>query len=511
MARRTIALMVALVVVSTIAVAEVPTYSTFELQARSNITDGFNLPANSSFNSKSPALGDDGTIAFTLVSIGGGNAGLFIGSGGIGAIVYTAPTDRTLEDPSLNANGEAAFDQADIFSDGIYVYDPVSGNTDEVIPAVTFATATRADITDDGGIGYRAGQFAGAQSWRLWDATETTIVSEGGGIAFLFVPSTNDLRHMAGKVRLGTTSGSSPDEIRLYDEPGSFVVLVEDDDSDPTSPYVGFDNGVDLAPDDLVAFIADLVGGDRGVFLTDGTTTITIATEASPDVSDISFFRPVVNGNGLVAFRGTDAAGLDAIFVGDGTTLRRVVGEHDLVPTDLGTARIDQNDNSVVFGGNVGINARGDIAFNAALTPEDNNQIEWGSGMFIAYVDAAGSPPPVPDGSVGTPMTAARHANGIDVNVSWDVVTCPASDYNLFFGDLAFVSSVTIDGAVCGLGTSGEATFTPPAGDVFFVVASESTDGVESGHGTDHAGAPRPSDGIGLCGITAQSLDGTCP
>ena len=67
---------------------------------------------------------------------------------------------------------------------------------------------------------------------------------------------------------------------------------------------------------------------------------------------------------------GNCAQGIDVHrCVGDGTALVRVVGEHDLVETDLGTARIDQNDNSVVFGGSVDINDRGDLAFNAALTP----------------------------------------------------------------------------------------------------------------------------------------------
>ena len=75
---------------------------------------------------------------------------------------------------------------------------------------------------------------------------------------------------------------------------------------------------------------------------------------------------------------------MEAIFAGDGTDLVRVIGEHDLVTTDLGTGRIDQHDGSVVFGGALSINARGDIAFSAGLTPENDNQVEWGSGIFIA-------------------------------------------------------------------------------------------------------------------------------
>lgn len=496
--------------------AALPTYSTFELQARSNIVDGYNLPALSSFNSKTPRLNDAGTIAFTLVSVGGGDAGLWVGAGGTGSVVYTSLPGRILENPSIDSAGNCAFEQADFLSDGIFVYDAASGITSQAIPPVTFGSAGAADITDAGDIGFRGSPFGGLQSWRLWkDGAETIYAAEGGDVAYLFTPSTNDAGAIAGKVRLGTTSGSSPDEIRVYDGPASYSVYAVDDDGDAGSPYVGFDNSLHLTDVGSVAFIADLGGGDRGVFLTDGVSTVTIATESGDAiVADISFFPPRANDSGLVVFRGTDDKGLDAIFVGDGTDLARVVGEHDLVPTDLGTARIDQNDGSVVFGGAVAINKDGDIAFNAALTPPEDDQVEWGSGMFVAYAAPASTdPPPVPDGDSvdGEPLRASLAANGVDVDITWDVVACPADDYNLFLGDLGQVASLAIDAAECGLGTAGQATFTPPAGSTFFLLAAESADGVESGHGLDGAGAPRDSDGIGLCGIVAQSLAGTCP
>ena len=190
-----------------------------------------------------------------------------------------------------------------------------------------------------------------------------------------------------------------------------------------------------------------------------------------------------------------------------------MIGEHDLVPTDLGTARIDQNDSSVVFGGNVAINDHGDIAFNAALTPEDNDQIEWGSGMFIAYADSGLAPPPVPDGKSvpGMPLRASRHANGTDVVVTWDVTSCPADDYNLFSGPLGQVDTVAITAAECGLGAGGTAVFTPPTGDSFFVVSSVTASGTSSGQGRDGEDQPRPSSGVGFCGIVEQDDTGSCP
>lgn len=492
--------------------AAVPSHSTFELRARSNIVDGYRLPPNSSFNSKTPVLNDAGTIGFSLIAVGGGNAGLFTGGAGDGAVVYTAPDERLLEDPSINAEGELAFDQFDVLSDGIYVHDPASGKTVQAIPAVTFSIATSADIFDDGRIAYRA-SAGGPQSWRVFsDGAEAVWAFEGGPIAFLFTPSSR-AGLVAGKVRLGSTAGSSPDELRLYDGPGSFAVIAADDDGDPRSLYVGFDNGVWLAPDGRVAFVADLAGGGRGVFLSDGATTTTIATTAHPGVSAISFFRPAANAAGLVAFRGTDAAGLDAIFAGDGTALSRVVGEHDLVPTDLGAARIDQHDDSVVFGGGLGINGRGDIAFNASLTPPDNPMIEWGSGMFVALADGPAAPPPVPDGDTvpGMPLRAGKASGGAQLTVEWDVATCTGEQYDLLLGDLDTVGDPAIGDAACDLGTSGSAVVPMPPGDVFFVIVSETSAGVESGHGVDSTGTPRPSSGVGFCGIVEQSLEGSCP
>ena len=259
-----------------------------------------------------------------------------------------------------------------------------------------------------------------------------------------------------------------------------------------------------------MAFIADLVGGGRGVFLTNGSTTATIATLADPLVSEISFFRPVANSHGLVAFRGTDGDGLDAIFVGDGVELLRLVAEHDLVETDLGTARIDQHDSTVVFGGSVALNERGDLAFSAALTPKDNDQIEWGSGMFIAL--AVTGPPPVPDGKLaGFGMSVGKLEESDELDLRWDVRTCPAEDYNLFFGDLAGVASLTISSAACSLGSTGRAVVSPPLGDVFFLLASTDGAGVESWHGADSDGVPRSTDGVGYCGLVEQSLAGSCP
>jgi hypothetical protein len=200
---------------------------------------------------------------------------------------------------------------------------------------------------------------------------------------YLYTPSFNDQRRIAGQASLAANHDA--DQIIVCDDAAVCTVLVEDVDADSGSPFSSFQNSVSLTNTGLVAFNAGLVGGGSGVFLTDGSTVTTIATTAMTEISAIDYFPPRANDHGQVVFRAFDDAGLLAVFVGDGSGLVKVATEHDVVPTDLGDGRIDQHDGSVVLGGAPDINNSGDVAFIASLTPADNNQIEWGSGLFIAY------------------------------------------------------------------------------------------------------------------------------
>ena len=130
--------------------------------------------------------------------------------------------------------------------------------------------------------------------------------------------------------------------------------------------------------------------------------------------------------------------------------------------------------------------------------------------MFIAL--AVTGPPPVPDGkNAGRPMTVTTLEGDDDLEIRWDSRTCPAEDYNLFFGDLSSVASLTLSSAACSMGSTGLAWVSPPTGDVFFLLASTDGAGVESWHGVDSDGVPRASSGVGFCGVVEQSLDGSCP
>jgi hypothetical protein len=132
------------------------------------------------------------------------------------------------------------------------------------------------------------------------------------------------------------------------------------------------------------------------------------------------------------------------------------------------------------------------------------------NGAFMIEIEA---PHPVPDGGKvpGTPMSAGKHANGTDIDVTWDVATCASDDYNLFFGDLANVSTYRYSGAVCNLGAGGQATFTPPAGSAFWVVAGVDAEAREGSHGFESGGRVRDAAADGLCSVATQLRSSICP
>jgi hypothetical protein len=379
--------------VLTASAAELPAYDgSLELQVRSNIVDGYNLPANSSFNSKTPSLSDSGQVAVSLGIIGGDidTVGLWLGRFGSGSVVWSDGGGALISDCSLNINGLAVFPLGFASPDGLYFYDDSDGNSGLLTNRPIGTSAwTGAEVNTSGAVAFRA-SFSGAHGWVSYDG-ETNPPYHALEIGldpaspywYLYTPSFNDQRMIAGKTSLAADHDA--DQIIVCDDLGSCTMLVEDVDSNAASPFSSFANSVSLTNTGWVAFNAGLVGGGSGVFLTDGATTIAIATTDMAEISSIDAFGPSANDHGQVVFRAFDDAGLLAVFVGDGIDIVKVATEHDVVPTDLGDGRIDQHDGSVVLGGAPDINNAGDVAFIASLSPAGNNQIEWGSGLFIAY------------------------------------------------------------------------------------------------------------------------------
>lgn len=383
------------------AIAEVPTWPLLQLQARTNLIvndNGFNLPPGASFNSVTVDMNDAAQVTFRVQVVPGRDGmSIWFGSDGAGQLVCNAEDneDALVSDPKLNDAAAIVYGQVFGTLNGVYACDRTSGGVTRLTAGPLGASGWGTpEINDAGEIGWRAG-FSGGNAWVSFlsgafaiHATEQAI-DVGSPYNFLYTPSFDNLRRIAGKVRVAAVVPlPEHHQIRLFTSDGSSTLIALDQPGSAASPYASFNGYNSVAVNDAgqVAFAANLVGGGTAVVRSNGMSTSEIAREGVAGVIDIEFFAPAINADGLVAFRGTDANG-QAIFVGDGTTLRRVVGSGDLVPSDLGTAQIGQNDSSPVFGGGVAINASGDVAFTAALHPPGDNQVEWGTGVYVAYAD----------------------------------------------------------------------------------------------------------------------------
>ena len=142
------------------------------------------------------------------------------------------------------------------------------------------------------------------------------------------------------------------------------------------------------------------------------------------------------------------------------------------------------------------------------------NEIKLDPCQTIQFIASSNDPPPpIPDGRwvTGTAMTASKiTTDGTTTHITWDVINCPAPNYNLYSGPMGGVSSYAYNAWQCSLGASGSADITLDSGNVFFLIVPVSGS-TEGSHGFTSAGVERNAIGIGHCGITAKDTSTTCP
>lgn len=399
--------------------AALPEYGTFELEARTNLLvndEGYNLPPGSSFNSISADIDDSAMVAFRVQLVPDEKdpdqyrPGLWFGGHGTGGIVYTGPVDASIDNDVTISQPDGAgllYIPFTLSTTGLgntlYVYALTPGFPGAATPFDTVPVVPNS-------YGYPRAGSGGAMSFQAsyssGRAYVTVVPNDGSNdislfvgdrgvtptspFTYLYTPSFNDRRDVAAKVAYSDDMTSSV-EIRLFHDDGTAARILANDGLDPASPYSKFDNSLALDGNGTVAVVATRAADNRRVLLrSDGTTTVEIAAvDPEGTIRDIEVFAPAINDGGLVAFRAKDADG-QAIYVGDGVELRRVVGDGDMIGTDLGAAQIGQNNaTDPIFSGKPSINSNGDIVFIAGVYPEGDNQTEWGSGVFVAYAAPA--------------------------------------------------------------------------------------------------------------------------
>ncbi len=124
------------------------------------------------------------------------------------------------------------------------------------------------------------------------------------------------------------------------------------------------------------------------------------------------------------------------------------------------------------------------------------------------------APAPAPDGSGGTqPVSVSKlQPDGSQLRLTWDSASCPASDYNLIWGNLTELSTYMLQGGECLLGADGSHDWpTAAPGDIYILIVGYESN-IESNWGTDSNGDPRnglnPSN---ICDAWSRENSTTCP
>jgi hypothetical protein len=371
---------------------------TTQLQARASIGSGastFNLPAGSAFSSATPDINNNRRVTFKALLNGATGeeaiwyGGVSAGSLGSGGLVFGASPGGLLSDPTINNNNLVVFPQTFSSSNGIYRYDGNAGTaalyTNGPLGATSWANPRANDL---GQIGTRV-TFGSGQAYVSYDVNPSSTAVHATDVAanstspysFLSTGNFDNSRRIAGRVNVGPSfNNANPDEVRIFNADQTSTLIARDRDGDASSPFFQFDNTQPGMNDNgWVAFISrtSTASSSRSVFLSNGTQTITIATPGV-GLTSIDNFSPSVNNNNQVVFRATDLNGNISVFVGDGTTLQRVVGIGDPIQTDIGTFNINS------LGGNPTINDLGDIAFGGGLG-------EGGNFIAVAVVPEPGT------------------------------------------------------------------------------------------------------------------------
>ena len=87
-----------------------------------------------------------------------------------------------------------------------------------------------------------------------------------------------------------------------------------------------------------------------------------------------------------------------------------------------------------------------------------------------------------------------------------------ATNYELLYGNLASLPSYTPLGSVCGLGTSGSASWSGvPAGNLWFLVTGVDGAGTEATWGPATAGERNGGSASGQCGNASRNNGASCP
>jgi|GEM_PF-2234367 hypothetical protein len=379
------------------ALAQVPTEWTFKIVAREPHTgQGLGLPTGAELVQNDPGLDNDGSACVRFTANGGDGIFVYDAATDTGQVVLFNPASAYFSSIDM-LNGRIALTRD---TGGVEIRDkagtllytfPLGGNE-----GIT-GSINRVRLTSTGDVGYRgaSGGITKIVVDRYVDSTRVqTALASTASYSFLYSPTINNAYQMAAKAD-PPTGGNAV--VRWQEGQAPVTILATQG-----SPYNLISNGTDLNDAGEVAFFVRTSADGRFHLLKSaGGPLTTIASALGPEgISNTNFanFPPVINNNGLVAFR--PESGGNRIYIGDGNTLVPVIGDGDMIATpDGGFTFLGAGSPRTAIVGNIALNDANQIAFIARLADGSDALViatPVGGGPSCGTADFDG------DGDVGT-------------------------------------------------------------------------------------------------------------
>lgn len=369
-----------------------PEYAAPELLVRVHFTDTYNLPPLTYLSNTSPAINNQGDVAIKLMAVDGkpNQAVWFKSHKAPGEVIYVAPEDHYVTDPTVNDRGQVTFSPfSEIESLGVFVYDSDSKKTEVKVsgPEHKIVYAGYAQTLNDGTAIFRSMGKDFDRSFVEYKDSYSTIAREGErrfdtSAAYLFRPSVNEKKQWAFKVRLGERgeiSDAQSDQILLIQSKGNGeyekIVIAQDRKGDANSNYVGFGNTVALSQNGMVVFVGYLPDKRKSLVLYKDGELQSLVTEGLDGIAELELFTPRLNSSGTVAFRAKNAKGLRGLYVANESSVKRLLGEGDSIMTDKGHGYILLKQDFPGFAGDIDFNEKGELAFACVLASPENKII----------------------------------------------------------------------------------------------------------------------------------------
>lgn len=379
------------------ALADVPTYKGFQIQASTGDIL-FNLPPDASLSSATPDLNDEHEV--TVSYFGVDRRAIWFGVDGVGGEIYNIPAGGDvfhLSDPTINNSGLIGFTRGDSGNVGIWQIDTAAMAPAAVpyllLPSVSGYTGGR--IADNGLYGFKGTANFTDFLADTDDAGPVNIVAyeasfvQASDYSFVGSPVYNNNRQWACRVWNDTEPSTSNDELRVFEADGSSARIFGEGDAVDGTTITALFNNVAIGDSGAVAVTVSLADGRRAMAYADASGLRLLSSDADPDIDEYRIFDPDINANDLVVYRALDGRGEDSIWITDGadpasTTLKLATVGTEIEGPSGQTLFIGRFiDSSPSLGGAVSMNSLGSVVFNAQLN--DGTDLR-GAAIIVAAV-----------------------------------------------------------------------------------------------------------------------------